>query len=187
MFLSAAHITKWLWICPLSTWVEQTKAYLFSKVRSINSRPILWASSGVTSSVGMQWSYALLWWRDMGMLQLWLHWRVLKESCKWNFQFGPLLWVLNLIENNVLEGGFKWTPFWTPRMVQSLRLYHFLCPNEMIWTSSKRNPKIRWIGKLNSSPFTQKLELSIAKYILEVSVANLLISSYSSGSAIESG
>lgn len=32
---------------------------------------------------------------------------------------------------------------------------------------------IRWIGKLNSSPFTQKLELSIAKYILEVSVANL--------------
>ena len=142
MFLSAAHITKWLWICPLSTWVEQTKAYLFSKVRSINSRPILWASSGVTSSVGMQWSYALLWWRDMGMLQLWLHWRVLKESCKWNFQFGPLLWVLNLIENNVLEGGFKWTPFWTPRMVQSLRLYHFLCPNEMIWTSSKRNPKI---------------------------------------------
>ena len=110
MFLSAAHITKWLWICPLSTWVEQTKAYLFSKVRSINSRPILWASSGVTSSVGMQWSYALLWWRDMGMLQLWLHWRVLKESCKWKFQFWPLLWVLNLIGNNAFRRGVHLNP-----------------------------------------------------------------------------
>ena len=51
----------------------------------------------------------------------------------------------------------------------------------------ERLPVCGSIGKLNSSPFTQKLELSIAKYTLEVSVANLLISSYSSGSAIESG
>ena len=44
---------------------------------------------------------------------------------------------------------------------------------------------VNW--KLNSNPIHPKLELSIAKYILEVSVANLLISSYSCGSAIESG
>ena len=44
--------------------------------------------------------------------------------------------------------------------------------------------EVNWKIKFQS---TQKLELSIAKYILEVSVANLLISSYSCGSAIESG
>ena len=41
------------------------------------------------------------------------------------FQFGPLLWVLNLIGNN--EFTRRHLP---PLMVQSLRLYQYLCPNE---------------------------------------------------------
>lgn len=44
---------------------------------------------------------------------------------------------------------------------------------------------VNW--KIKFQSIHPKLELSIAKYILEVSVANLLISSYSCGSAIESG
>ena len=46
------------------------------------------------------------------------------------FQFGPLLWVLNLIGNNAFRRGVQMNPLLNPLMVQSLRLYHFYCPNE---------------------------------------------------------
>ena len=52
-----------------------------------------------------------------------------------NFQFGPLLWVLNLIGNNAFRRGVQMNPLLNPLMVQSLRLYHFYCPNESLWTS----------------------------------------------------